>query len=543
MGNTLKMDKQEVIKRLLIFGWTNRKINRSTGIHRDTISIYRRRWVQEQRASSSVHSDQSSGDPAPGGVQNMGQNRPLEGERKCPPGQVAHFEVPTDSKAEDQRSSKSRVAVYDTEIKAKLKSGQNARSIYQDLYVEESYRGSYDSVKRYVREQKQKAPKLYARIETLAGVEVQVDFGQGAPTLKNGRYVRPWLFVMTLSHSRMSFEKVVWHQDVETFIRCHEEAFESFGGVTRTLLLDNLKSGVLKAHLYEPELNPLYEAYSKHAGFIPLPCRVATPEHKGKVESNVDYVQNNALGGKHFESLDAQNAHLRNWNRTWARTRIHGTTKRQVSAMFSEEQPVLQPVPGKSFAHFHVGSRKVNALDSHVEVKGAFYPIPPKYMGKQVTVHFNSKWVKVLYRGKVIQWLGVTRKGSFHPDRSCFPENKSMDQNSWQKKLLRTCDETGGDVRCWADQALSERGLLAYRAIQGVLSLRSKYPLRDLNRACKLACERGGFSYHLIRNYLEEGIMKQEEQQLDQRLQQTSDIIRSPQEYAHMIEAFEGMES
>ncbi len=143
--------------------------------------------------------------------------------------------MPPDPKAEINQPSKSKMAVYDSEIKAKLK-------------VEENYRGSYDSVKRYVRKLNKKDPKLYARIETLAGVEAQVDFGQGAPTLKNGRYVKPRLFVMTLSHSRKDFEKVVWHQDVETFIRCHEEAFESFGGVSRMVLLDNLKSGVLKAH-------------------------------------------------------------------------------------------------------------------------------------------------------------------------------------------------------------------------------------------------------------------------------------------------------
>ena len=536
MGNILKMDKQEVIKRLLGLGWSNRKINRSTGIHRDTISIYRRRWKRNQGVSSADSSGTVSRDPAPLQAEDSSQNRPLEGESRCPPGQVAYFEVPTGSNDKVQEASKSRVAVYDTEIKEKLKGGQNARSIFQDLYVEEGYRGSYDSVKRYVRNQKQKAPKLYARIETLPGVEAQVDFGQGALTLKHGRYVRPWLFVMTLSRSRKSFEKVVWHQDVATFIRCHEEAFESFGGITRMVLLDNLKSGVLKAHLYEPELNPLYEAYSKHAGFVPLPCRVATPQHKGKVESTVDYIQNNALAGKRFESMEAQNAHLRNWNRTWASTRIHGTTKRQVGAMFSEEQPALQPVPDKAFAYFHVGSRKVNALDSHVEVKGAFYPISPRYMGKKVAVHFNSEWVKVLYQGKVIQWLNATGKGSFHPDRRCFPDNKSMDRNAWQRRLLRCCDQTGLDVRRWADRAISSRGLLAYRAIQGVLFLRNKYPVPDLNKACKLACERGSFTYHLVRNYLEEGILKQDDQQLGLRLQQTSDIIRPLDSYARLAE-------
>ena len=535
MGNTLKMDKQDLLGRLFKTGWSNRKIKRTTGIHRRTIAKYRKDWEGSQTDSDANCSSSSASTQSLENDSFTIQNAPLDRDSKCPPSKVVHFEVPTDSKAEINQPSKSKVAVYDTEIKEKLKAGQNARSIYQDLYVQENYRGSYDSVKRYVRKLNKRDPKLYARIETLPGVEAQVDFGQGAPTLKNGRYVKPWLFVMTLSHSRKSFEKVVWHQDVETFIRCHEEAFESFNGVTGTVLLDNLKSGVLKAHLYEPELNPLYEEYSKHAGFIPLPCRVATPQHKGKVESNVDYVQDNALGGKRFESIDAQNTHLQNWNNTWASTRIHGTTKRQVNAMFTEEQPTLQAVPEKSFAYFQVGTRKVNALDSHIEVKGAFYPIPPEYMGKQVNVHFNSAWVKVLFQGEVIQWLDTTRKGSFHADRSCLPENKSMDQNAWQKKLLQQCDITGSGMRLWADEAIAVRGLLAYRAINGVLHLKKKYPVRDLNKACNLACERGSFSYHLIRNYLEEGIMRQEEQQLDLRLQQTSDIIRSPREYAHIV--------
>ncbi len=238
MGNTLKMDKKDLIKRLFKTGWSNRKINRSTGIHRHTISRYRKKWELDQVVATARECDHSSSNPATSEAEILGQSVPLEGVSKCPPGQVVHFEVPTDPEKDEKRPSKSKVAVYDTEIKAKLKGGQSARSIYQDLCAEEDYRDSYDSVKRYVRKLSKKDPKLYARLETLPGVEAQVDFGQGAPTLKNGRYVRPWLFVMTLSNSRKSFEKVVWHQDVETFIRCHEEAFESFDGVTGTLLPD-----------------------------------------------------------------------------------------------------------------------------------------------------------------------------------------------------------------------------------------------------------------------------------------------------------------
>jgi len=343
------------------------------------------------------------------------------------------------------------------------------------------------------------------------------------------------LFVMTLSNSRKSYEQVVWSQDVETFIRCHEEAFSSFGGVPRIIKIDNLKSGVLKAHLYEPQLNPNYQSFSEHGGFVILPCRVRTPEHKGKVESGIKYVQNNALQGKRFHSLEEQNAYLRSWNRTWATTRIHGTTKRQVGQMFKEEQPRLQALPEQTFAFFSVGTRKVNSGDSHIEVKGAYYPVPPRYMGRKVEVYYNRKWVKVLYQGKTIQWLSTIEKGRFHPDKSCLPINKAMDRNAWQKRLLMRCKTAGKGVKEWADRAIVERGLPAYRSIQGVLKLTAKYSSRLLNQACVLAVERKSFSYPLVCHYIEELSLK-EQTPIRLTLKQESEIIRSPDMYARLLD-------
>lgn len=538
MSNILKVEKMDLLKRLFEIGWSNRKINVSTGIHRKTISRYRRRWeAQIDAASSSSNSLDSSGVSFQG-VTEAFQNVPLWSKTKCPPGWVVHFQVPPDNEQSNSyksnKISKSKVVVYDIQIRDKLRKGQSGRSIYQDLYSEENYRGSYDSVKRYVRKLKRKEPKLYSRIETDPGKEAQVDFGQGSPTLKNGRYCKPWLFVMTLSCSRKSYEEVVWRQDVETFIRCHEHAFEHFCGVPEVIKIDNLKSGVLQAHLYEPEINPNYQAFSEHAGFIPFPCKVRTPQHKGKVESGVKYAQNNALQGKRFESLEAQNSYLRYWNRAWATTRIHGTTKRQVRQMFKEEKSALRSLSEKPFAFFKIGTRKVNSLDSHIEVHGAYYPVPPVYMGKQVDVHFNSKWVKVFYKGKRIQWLSTIDKGRFHPDKSCLPANKAMDMNAWQHHLLCKCTQAGTSVRRWADRTIVERGLPAYRSIQGVLSLKKKYPDSVLNKACAIAIERHGFNSKLIRHYAEELALKQETQ-IRLPLLQHSDIIRTPDTYAKLM--------
>ena len=260
--------------------WSNRKINRATGIHRKTIAQYKAEWQQRHQLESSTleqHPSAFSSDRCDQHVQTVPPD-----EKQLPTDEVVCFQVPTDAADHDfQATSKSTATPYDAVIRDKLEHGQHARSIYQDLVVEHQYQGSYDSIKRYIRKLSNKAPQLYARLETAPGEEAQVDFGEGAPTLNNNRYYKPWLFVVTLSNSRKSYQEVVWKQDVETFLLCHEHGFKFFGGVPKIIKIDNLKSGVLKAHLYEPVLNPNYLAFSQHYGFVPLPCQVRTPQHKG----------------------------------------------------------------------------------------------------------------------------------------------------------------------------------------------------------------------------------------------------------------------
>ena len=135
-------------------------------------------------------------------------------------------------------------------------------------------------------------------------------------------------------------------QDTESFVRGLENAFRHFGGVPLLLVLDNLKAGVLKADFYDPELNPKFAAFCKHYEVTALPTRARTPEHKGKVESNIRYVKASAVKGKEFATLAELNVHLRGWERTIADKRIHGTTRKQVEAHFAKaERPSLRPLP------------------------------------------------------------------------------------------------------------------------------------------------------------------------------------------------------
>jgi transposase len=534
MANRIKMVQKELLFSLFTQNWSNRKINKSIGLHRNTISRYRNEWLKHKRKKESLNpvlqASYSYGNISVNPAQSVPPNR-----NKVPTEGVVHFEVPTDPQRADKKiSSKSKATVYHEEIKKKLENGQHAVSIYQDLVCERGYAGSYDSIKRYIRSLKNKTPDLYARIETEPGEEAQVDFGRGAPVLVNDRYRKPWLFVMTLSNSRKSYQECVWKQDVETFISCHVNAFNFFGGMTRMIKHDNLKSAVLKAHLYEAEMNPNYLAFADHYGFIPIPCKVRTPQHKGKVESNIKYVKNNALKGKRFTSLEEQNQYLKGWNKTWASTRIHGTTKRQVNLMFREEQPALKPLPSDSFHFFKIGSRKVSSTDSHIEVAGAYYPVPPKYMGRSVQVHYNSRFIKVFYCGEIIQHLSAITKGRFHPDRSCLPPNKDWPQKNYLRYLFKRCSIIGSSVLEWAKLAEAHRQERAYRSIQGIVALSGKYAYSVINAACQRSIKQNVFNYHLVKQHAE-AIRIEKQIQKEINFTQESEYIRSPKAYQELI--------
>jgi len=109
-----------------------------------------------------------------------------------------------------------------------------------------------------------------------------------------------------------------------------ENAFWSFSGVPRTIVIDNLKAAVTKADWFDPELNPKIQAFCEHYGTVILPARPYTPRHNGKVERGIRYMRNNALKGRIFGSLNQENRRLDEWEANVADTRIHGTTRKQV---------------------------------------------------------------------------------------------------------------------------------------------------------------------------------------------------------------------
>ena len=277
-------------------------------------------------------------------------------------------------------------------IVAALGRGRNAMAIWQDLVDDQGFPGRYASVRRFVSSVRQQ-PAVEARvvITSAPGEEAQVDYGEG-PMRK---YRRTRLFVLTLGYSRKAVRLLVQRSSAQVWAELHERAFRRLGGTVRVVVFDNLKEGVLTPDIYDPTLNPLYRDVLAHYGVVALPCRVGDPDRKGKVEAAVGHAQKTPLRGLRFEQLDVAQAYLDRWERHWADTRIHGTTKRQVAVMFAEERPALGPLPLEPFRYYQYGRRTVH-LDGCVEVAAAYYSAPPGWIGRRVDVQWNGAHVRLL---------------------------------------------------------------------------------------------------------------------------------------------------
>jgi transposase len=392
MANSLNVALVESIRSLFAQGWSRRRIARELGVDRETVGKYVSQELDGQnppnlptgsRTSKPAtfpglpgpepadrHSSSPAGTPAPKPARNLPTGSP-------------HPAGPA-SKCEPLREL----------ILSKVEQGLSARRIHQDLGGETSGIG-YDSVRRFIQRLGCSRPLPFRRLECAAGEEAQVDFGTGAPVLKpDGKRRKTHVFRIVLSHSRKAYSEATFTQTTDDFLRALENAFAHFGGVPRTLVIDNLKAAVAHPDWFDPELTPKVQSFCQHYGTVILPTRPYMPRHKGKVESGVKYVQNNALQGRKFSTLEEQQRHLAHWEQTIADTRIHGTTKRQVLKVFQEERPALLPLPRERFANFHEARRKVNR-DGHVEVAKAYYSAPPEYLGREVWVRWDARLVRI----------------------------------------------------------------------------------------------------------------------------------------------------
>jgi len=510
--NVLSEEKKQQVIALGRLGWSLRRIQQATQIRRETAATYLK----------------AAGIPVrPPGGWGRHQAKPAIEVSTDPEG----GNRPVDSDPQPSRSpSASACEPYREFVEAALAKGRNAMAIWQDLVDCHGFGEKYASVKRFVRKLRgSPTPEARVVIETAPGEEAQVDYGTG-PMVRDphtGKYRRTRLFVLTLGHSRKAVRLLVFRSSSRVWAELHEQAFRRLGGATRVVVLDNLREGVLTPDVYDPALNPLYRDVLQHYGVVGLPCRVQDPDRKGKVESGVGHAQKTPLKGLRFESLEEAQAYLDRWEERWADTRIHGTTKRQVAAMFAEERPALLPLPLEPFRYYQYGERTVH-LDGCVEVEAAYYGAPPGWIGRHVQVQWNGSHVRLLnpITGQLLREHLRQERGRHRIQDEDRPRRTPLST----QQLLQRAEKAGAHIGALCQAMHRKHGELAVRRILGVLALAKKYGVASTDDACAMALETGTCEYHFVRRYLERN------PQLPLSLRQVDPLIRQLTLYRDLIE-------
>ena len=466
----MKPHLQTTIWTLLRANASQREIERVTGISRHTIRAYQQRFAADSANCPMV----ATGSDAMA-VQT------------APPWPPAPMPVAT-----------SLCEPYRDFIEAQLRLKRNVMAIYQDLVDLHGFAGQYNSVKRFCAKLRHQQPEQFDRLSFLPGEEMQVDYGEGAPTLVPGsdRYRKPRLFVATLRYSRASYRCVVWKSSQQVWAELHEQAFRHFGGSPQYVVLDNLKEGVLKPDLYEPDLNPVYAATLAHYGVVADPARVRDPNRKGTVESAIQHTQATALKGRRFDSLQSQNEFLAHWEKNWAAKRIHGTERRQVQAMFEEERTHLKSLPLLGMQYFTEAQRSV-CDDGCVRVDHRSYAARPAAIGSKVLVRIYARRIEI--RDLHTAHLLRTHAKAERPGTVVLPQDERVFNPSREtRQILRQAGEIGEHAARLCQLLFAIEGRVGQRKLWGIVGLVRRYPAHCVNAACAQALEQGIYSYKRV---------------------------------------------
>ena len=400
---------------------------------------------------------------------------------------------------------------FKSEINRMLeKHAYTARQIYQQLQ-ELNYQGSYNTVKRYVRKVRPGKSKAYLKLSFAPGECGQVDWGSfGSVNVGNTRR-RLSFFVMVLCQSRFMYVEFTVSQTMEHWLSCHQHAFEFFGGIPSRIMVDNLKSAVLKRIVgRDPVFNQTYLDFSRHYGFGISACNVGKGNEKGIVESGVGYVKKNFLKGLEVMDFSHLNPACKRWLDTTANVRIHGETQKSPAELHQQELSYLQPL---ALHDYDIGAiRQVRASSQfRVSLDSNRYSVPAEYAGSSVTMKAYPDRICLYHEEKLI--ARHTRS---------YDRNRDIENPDHPKALLEKRRKAKTQAIYKRFLALSSRAeeyynFLAQKRfnptahVQKIVALSEIYGEEAVERAMEDAFVFQAFSSEYIANILEQRNRKVEE--------------------------------
>ena len=388
---------------------------------------------------------------------------------------------------------------YETIHKELLKPGVTLQLLWKE-YVESAksmnkpfYHRSYffDQYRNYV-----SSNSLTMHISHKPADKMQVDW-DGKKLYVTDRYTgqvsEAYIFVATLPFSMKSFVRACPDMKIEEWIRCHNEAYRYFDGVTRLLIPDNLKTGVISHRKQEdPILNRAYQEMADYYDTVIVPTRVRKPKDKAAVEGSVKDVTNFIFGrlrNRTFYSFDELNKAIYELTEQFNDAPFQKREGSRNSVYEEEEKPFMKRLPLTLFELASYKTCKVN-IDYHISIERMNYSVPYEYAGKKVDVRLTDSKVDVFYKGSRIashtRLKGRRNQYSTYEDH--MPENHKLykwNGERFRKWALSIGESTYTIIDSLLKSYKAEEQ--AYRACLSILKLADKYEETRLEKACKLA--------------------------------------------------------
>ena len=355
---------------------------------------------------------------------------------------------------------------------------------------------------------------LVMRQEHQAGEKLFVDYaGQTLPVVdrQTGEVRETQVFVAVLGASSYTYAEATWTQGLPDWIGSHVRAFEFFGGVPEIVVPDNLKSGVSKVCLYEPDVNPTYQEAAAHYGTAVIPARVAKPRDKAKVEVGVQVVERWILArlrNRVFFSLVEANQAIRELLDRLNERPFRKLSGSRKSLFESLEKPALQPLPESRYEYAEWKKARVN-IDYHVEFEGHYYSVPHRLIKQQLELRVTAKTVECLLKGKRV---ASHRRSGVKGGHTTLPEHMPSSHReyaSWTpSRLINWARETGPSTAKLTEAILESRPHpeQGFRSCLGVMRLSKSYGAERVEAACERALAIQARTYKSVKAILEHGL-------------------------------------
>jgi transposase len=400
------------------------------------------------------------------------------------------------------------IAPHHDRIKDWLDADVTVATIAQRLRDEHDVAASESSVRRWVATHfaddvaRQKVTVPRGAVDP--GSEAQIDYGKLGMWFDpaTAKRVAVWAFVMVLACSRHLFVRPVIRMNQTTWCACHVAAFEFFGGVPARLVCDNLKTGVDKPDLYDPQINRSYAELATHYDTLIDPARAKKPKDKPRVERPMPYVRDSFWKGREFTTLGQMQADAVRWSSEVAGLRhsraLEGAQPLRVFEAVEARALIALPPRAFELTTWSIGAVGV---DAHLKVGKALYSVPWRLIGQRLHARSAGDVVQIFAGAEVVA-THVRRPSGRSTDFTHYPPEKIAFHMKTPAWCRRTAAQIGPGCEAVIAEFMRDNAIHHLRSAQGVLGLRDKHGCARLEAACARAIEVGDPSYRTIKGIL-----------------------------------------